>query len=1064
MAVASEKHIALPKCFSGDSDFDEWIVKFEICAAANTWNSQTQAKKLPTLLEGDALMVYLEVPEGQRNDYSVIKAALKKEFLPHESRFQAMTEFEGRKQFPGESAHAFLFNLKRLLDRALPDLEGQAKEDILLHHFIDGLPRNIGQQLRGLPEVTTTAEALTRARLLSTSLNTDIPVASVNNAQVHPTNSRLDRIEEMVVKLSEKLAHFPEPEQQGTSAIQKQTPNCQICSQYGHVARNCRRNIRCYNCGKLGHFKRECRLKQVNRTPSRVRENNYSTSVAQKHMNHPSTIIALVGNLDFHILFDSGSSISLVRKDVIVSIKATSHKSTPINVITASCGKMKLSDIATLPLQIGPLITKHDAYVSEHLIVPVILGTDFMKRHGIHIDFNTDSVSAHNLGKIWPLDSNCIVRQPSSYWHNSYTVAAVISDDEESCYIPPLDKSKPCNIPKSPSAYVALLNSFITLFSPVPGKTEVIQHCIITETSKPVRVPPRRVPAHYKEEVSRQIDDMLKLNIISESSSPWAAPCVFVPKKNGELRICIDYRELNKRTQKNSYPLPLPDEVQDTLGNATVFSKLDCRKGFWQVPIHPDDRYKTAFSPGPGMGLYEFNRMPFGLTGAPGTFQSLMDQVLRGLNQDTHIRHLEAVLQRLQECGLTLHSEKCVIGCTQVLYLGHIFSQCGMSPDPMKVSAISNWPIPMSSSDVRTFLGLASYYRRYVKNFAKIAEPLYRLTDKGQSFQWDQNCQQAFSSLKQALLSHPILTTPDFNKEFQIFTDASDVGLGVILHQGDSIIACASRTLKPAEKNYSVIEKECLALVYAVKQFWHYLLGKPVIVFTNHNPLQWLSSQKMEGKLARWALAMQEYDFTIKYRRGNQNQNADALSRHPSDVRTAVTELQVGFSDADIRCCQQEDNTIHQIIKYKQTRPTKSQLPLCNFNRWLQIWPQLFVIDGILYRQCFSPLSNETRTLLIVPNKLRPHFLQQCHDIPCAGNQGFVKTLDRLRQSAYWIGMALDVQKYCDTCDSCHCSKPVLPKPVPLISTPIGRPSEMLGVDVLQVPMSTRGNAYLLVL
>ena len=441
-----------------------------------------------------------------------------------------------------------------------------------------------------------------------------------------------------------------------------------------------------------------------------------------------------------------------------------------------------------------------------------------------------------------------------------------------------------------------ILEGYKEVFCTTPGMTDSTHHYIPT-VGNPVRVPLRRVPAHYRSEVNQQIQTMLEEGIIVRSKSPWMAPAVFVPKKSGQLRICVDYRELNKRTTKDSYPLPLPDEVQDRLAGATIFSTLDLHSGYWQLPVNVADREKTAFCPGPGMGLYEFCRMPFGLTGAPSSFQRLMDKTLHGLpfvtiylddilihsnNVQVHTQHLEVVFQCLQNAGLTLRGTKCHIGLPSVRYLGHIFSAKGMSPDPSKVQDITDWPPPTNSTEIRQFLGLASYYRRYILNFSYIAGPLYSLTQKNVPFTWDQACSKAFDTLKSHLVQHPVLAYPCFFQEanpFVLQTDASAIGLGAVLEQDGHVIAYASRSLTSSERNYSIIQHECLAIVFSLKQFRHYLLGRSFQILTDHEPLQWLSAQKMEGMLCCWALAMQEYDFTIVHRKGSANTNADALSR-----------------------------------------------------------------------------------------------------------------------------------------------------------------------------------------
>ena len=388
---------------------------------------------------------------------------------------------------------------------------------------------------------------------------------------------------------------------------------------------------------------------------------------------------------------------------------------------------------------------------------------------------------------------------------------------------------------------------------------------------------------------------MLDNHIIEGSNSPWMAPAVFVKKKTGEIQLCVDHRELNKKTTRDAYPLPLPDEVQDCLAGSSIFSTLDLQSEYWQIPVHPKDREKTTFCPGPGMGLFRFCRMPFGLSGAPGSFQLFMDKIFRGLSyvtiylddilvhsadEETHKAHLMEVFDKLATAGVTLLCKKCKIGMTSVAYLGHVFSANGMVPDPNKIQAVQEWPVPSTIAGGQQFLGLASYYRRYIEHFSHIAAPLNALTQKNTTFCWTEACQQAFTTLKERLTHTPVLQYPQFHSaasQFVVYTDASDVGLGAILEQDNRVIAYASRVLNKSERNYSVIQKECLAVVYATKQFRHYLLGRQFQLCTDHAPLQWLSAQRMEGLLCRWALTLQEYSFTIVYRKGVLNGNTDSL-------------------------------------------------------------------------------------------------------------------------------------------------------------------------------------------
>ena len=288
------------------------------------------------------------------------------------------------------------------------------------------------------------------------------------------------------------------------------------------------------------------------------------------------------------------------------------------------------------------------------------------------------------------------------------------------------------------------------------------------------------------------------------------------------------------------------------------------------------------------MGLFQFTRMPFGLSGAPSSFQRLMNIIMRGLpfvstyiddvlihsdSEEVHKGHLQEAFRRLKKAGLTLRGVKCQIGVSQVSYLGHVFSGKGMSPDDSKIRAVTEWPKPVDAGDVRQFLGLASYYRRYIKGFADLAAPLHQLTHNDAEFKWTDHCNKAFESLKCRLTEAPVLAFPRFDRQAGIMilqTDASGVGLGAVLEQEGHVIGYASRTLSRSESNYSVIQRECLAIVWGMKQLCHYLLGQLFQLMTDHAPLQWLAQQKSEGLLCRWSLAIQEYDFSIVYRKGFQ--------------------------------------------------------------------------------------------------------------------------------------------------------------------------------------------------
>ena len=736
------------------------------------------------------------------------------------------------------------------------------------------------------------------------------------------------------------------------------------------------------------------------------------------------------------MMLDSGSSISLVQECVIPDLSGVKQFGPKEPRIVSAAGEtIPVMGHIHLPVKIGQLYVDHSFVVVHSLITPVILGIDFLRKHHLVLDFTSIPIGV----KSRLTQEVCQSPELELIWKTSEKVraktCAVVSTRElteeslDDCTVPLYYKSHtPTHeLPLCPLPLLSsLLEEHKDLFRTVPGHTDIAEHFIPTSSS-PVKIPPRRIPANYRTEVQNQLQAMLEEGIIEESSSPWMAPAVYTRKKNGDIQLCVDYRELNKRTVKDAYPLPRPDEVQDQLAGSTIFSTLDLQSGYWQLPVHPEDQTKTAFSPGPGMGLFQFRRMPFWLSGAPASFQRLMDKVCRGLPFTTtylddvlvhsatvedHKEHLRVLFQRMSSAGLTLRGKKCHIGMDKVTYLGHEFSAAGMEPDKQKVTVVQEWETPKDVTDLRSFLGLASYYRRYISNFADIAAPLHRLTDKGVPFSWDADCQS--DTLKARLTQAPVLRYPEFFPSaapFQLQTDASAVGLGVVLEQNGHVIAYASRILTPSERNYSVIQKECLALVYGMKQFRHYLLGRHFAVLTDHAPLQWLSGQKMEGLLARWALALQEFDFSIVYRKGCLNSNADALSRRVSITGNHSAATSCSLPNDNLLKEQQADPVLGQLRDALSHSPSAPIGPTWKppLNRYRQLWSQLTLKEGLVCRQYVPGPTMEPVTVPLIPRTLQLDLIHQYHDTPGAAHLGPEKTAAKVRHVGYWVGMLHDI-------------------------------------------------------
>lgn len=451
--------------------------------------------------------------------------------------------------------------------------------------------------------------------------------------------------------------------------------------------------------------------------------------------------------------------------------------------------------------------------------------------------------------------------------------------------------------------------------------TNEVKHSIDTNNAKPVFTRSYRYPQIHKEEVKSQINKMLDQKIIRPSISPWSSPVWVVPKKldasgKPKWRIVIDYRKLNELSVDDKYPLPNISDLLDQLGNCQYFTTLDLASGFHQIEINPKDIEKTAFTV--ENGHYEFVRMPFGLKNAPSTFQRVMDNILLGIQNERclvymddiivysatihdHILRLTEVFKRLRKANLKIQPDKCEFLRKEVAYLGHLITEDGVKPNPSKVACIKNFPTPKCAKDIKSFLGLAGYYRRFIPNFAKVSKPLTKLLQKDIPFIFNSECTSAFNELRNALISDPILIYPNFDETFILTTDASAFAIGAVLSQGpiskDLPIAYASRTLCSAETKYSTIERELLAIVWAVKHFRPYLFGRKFTLVTDHRPLTWLFSIKDPGsRLARWRLKLEEYDYNIVYKPGKINKNADALSRIKINHFKSCSDLQSNIS------------------------------------------------------------------------------------------------------------------------------------------------------------------------
>ncbi|KAL9952487.1 hypothetical protein ACROYT_G039751 [Oculina patagonica] len=566
--------------------------------------------------------------------------------------------------------------------------------------------------------------------------------------------------------------------------------------------------------------------------------------------------------------------------------------------------------------------------------------------------------------------------------------------------------------------FLSLVTEYADIFakdSSDLGKSGLLEHSIDTGDCKPVKQPPRRVPPYQREVIDQQIDELLATGRVEPSQSPWSSPVVLARKHDGTYRMCIDFRKLNQSTKKDAIPLPRTDDLLVALGGAQWFSSLDLASGYWQMQVKEEDRPKTAFST--HRGQFQWTVMPFGLTNGPASFTRLMNLALNGLTWthclvylddiiiwaptfEEHIRRLRLVFDRKRAAGLKLKPTKCRFLRKEVAFLGHVVSSDGIKTDPEKVKAVKTWPVPVNVKELQSFLGLASYYRKFILGFSIIAEPLYQLCRKNVAFTWQQEQQSAFEELKDRLVSAPVLAYPDFSPEagsFILDTDASQYhGIGAVLSQQqedgtERVIAYGSRSLNEHEKNYC-------------------------------------ATREPQGQVARWLERLQEYDYEVQHRPGKQHSNADSLSRRPrrnhgecpscvpptkSEVATVTSRLPCDHEDneKDLRSsknvarAQSEDPDIGPVVDrllQEWKKPTDEELrPLSRATReiWAQ-WELLELREGVLYLRS-SERTPSAKSRMVLPHELVKESLREVHDGLAGAHLGRMKTLKKMK-TRFW--------------------------------------------------------------
>ena len=831
--------------------------------------------------------------------------------------------------------------------------------------------------------------------------------------------------------------------------------------------------ISCFNCGEVGHISPNYPCKNQNKavttaaqplrtvppTPTKTTGRVFQlTAEKAKEEEGVITGTILVNSRYAKVLFDTGASLSFVAQHFSQYLDKPSIVMHPkIEVEIANGSKNVLDQIF-----LGCTIELGNKKVPIDLVpIPlgefdVVIGMDWLAKHEATLSCNSKMLTftAPDGEKIMFYGER--VSAPSKFL-NSIQAKRCLRKGCTAYLAHVIDKTK-----KGPVlGDLPIVHEFSDVFpDELPGLPphRQIEFAIdLVPSSAPISKAPYRLAPTEMKELMKQLQELLDNGFIRPSVSPWGAPVLFVKKKDGSMRLCIDYRELNKVTIKNKYPLPRIDDLFDQLQGASYFSKIDLRSGYHQLRIKETDISKTAFRT--RYGHFEFLVMPFGLTNAPAVFMDLMNRVCKPFldkfvivfiddilvyskSKEEHEEHLRKVLELLRREKLYAKLSKCEFWLREVQFLGHVISQEGIKVDPAKIEAISNWEPPKTPTEVRSFLGLAGYYRRFIDDFSRIAIPLTSLTRKNVKFEWTESRKKAFETLKEKLINAPVLTLPDGNEDFVVYSDASNRGLGCVLMQRGKVIAYASRQLKEHEKRYPTHDLELAAVVFALKIWRHYLFGEKCDIYTDHKSLKYIFTQKeLNMRQRRWLELLKDYNCRILYHPGKANVVADALSRKEHTKSTMLKANPIVVKTELIEKIKevQRDFTDEADRKKVRVKGYESMLVANN--------------DQIL---CY-----ETRFWIPQKGGVRERILSEAHNSRYSIHPGSVKMYHDLKERYWWPGMKKDVNEWVQKCLTCQQVKAEHQKPygqLQPLEIPVWKWEHITMDFITKLPRTQKGN------
>lgn len=1022
--------------------WEKYIQKLENLFVGMSIESKKRRKALLIHYAGDDVFDIYQTLEntGDESGYDETKTALTNYFKPQVNKEFEIFQFRQMKQTDSETVDEFTTRLRQKAEYcSFTDKTAEIKSQIIQGCKSSKLRRKALQENLNLSNLLLAA----RTMELANSQSKEMENGHSNDLQYEQANKVKTQ------KNRRKPVQQNKVQQNHSNTHQNKTVKCRNCGgDFPHRHGSCpAKGKTCAYCKKRDHFvsvcfkkkkkERQYKVKQVDLDQASCTESeneldesensetdiSFGITVNQVKRKPPKTEI-LINGLKCKLLVDTGSSINLLNESALQRMKTRPRISKTDTKAYAYGQKQKLPIKGKISAEVeaSKKITTATFYIIGGSN-DSLLSYDTSVQLGLIPEIN--SVSSSNLG------------------HSNGNT----------------DK---------------LLKQYPELFEGI-GKLKDRQIKLhIDDSIVPIAQHHRRIPFHLREKVEKELERLEQLDIIEKVNGPtqWVSPIVVAPKKDGDIRICVDNRKVNEAIKRERHITPTIDDITSKLNGATVFSKLDMNNGFHQLELSPESRNITVFST--HVGLRRYKRLNYGISASPEIFNNEVRQVLDGLNgcinisddiiifgktQQEHDKNLQAVFERFKEKNLTLNKNKCLFNQKQVKFFGYIFSENGMSADPTMVESIKSAQRPTTPSEVKSLLGMTGYVSRFIPQYSTITEPLRRLTRQNEAWIWSDEQENAFQTLKDKLTSDTVMSYFDPSKETELWVDGSPVGLGAILCQENKIVAYASRALSPVEQRYSQTERECLAIVYGVEHFHLFLFGKTFTLVTDHRPLSAIFGTQSKPKakqqslrLERWRLRLSTYDFKVIYRKGDL-MISDYMSRHPFKdyakhnstedfVRLiASTAVPKALNLSDVASATKDDKTLQNVILSVKTNRWSRKMAAINrsYGVFSKLCHELTVVDvdgqEVLLRG----------TRLVIPQSLQRHVVDLAH----AGHLGIVKTKTLLREKVWFPFIDSLVEEKCKNCIPCLAvSSHNTPEPIKPSALP-NRPWEEISIDFL---------------